>query len=83
MGINYQGHVQEQVQAAILLLIERTGQAEPRAVFARCPKTDGRDITRAIEVLVTEGSLVAGQGGAPPAWPRITQRGRWRLAAST
>jgi hypothetical protein len=63
------------------MLIEQTGRAEPRAVFARCPTADGRDINRAIEVLVAEGSLASGHGGAPSAELGITDRGRWRLAS--
>jgi hypothetical protein len=77
----YPGHVQEHVQRAILLLIEQTGQVEPDAVFARCPRTDGRDISRAIEVLLDEGSLDHGQGSFAHGWPRITEKGRWRLTA--
>ena len=82
MGITHQGHVQEHMQATILLLIAQTGQVEPNAVFAQCPRTDRRDISRAIEVLVSQGCLEAQPAGEPGAWPRITDGGRRRLAAS-
>jgi hypothetical protein len=81
MTITYAGHVQEHVQRAILLLIDQTGRARPEAVFARCPRTDERDMTRAYEVLVAEGSLDRLEVGSAQARHTITEIGQQRLAA--
>jgi hypothetical protein len=80
--------MQQCVQLAVLALIAAQETVDRFAVAARCPGANNRDLQRALEVLLEEGSVEEPIGGL--GWLagidetdvlQLSEAGRLRLAA--
>ena len=82
-------NMQERVQAEVLDQVTRTGAVDSNAVCCRVDRCDCRDVERAVELLLAQGTIELRQLPSRfPAGPTTVQlrertaagrRGRWSL----